>query len=192
MPGLKTWQLDGRVFTGLLIICVGIIFLLGNIYPDFNFWHFAGRLWPVILIIIGLYILLSQNRFRWHAATRASSHSRMVGDLRIDYKGKEIGDVGASQLIGDLTIDLTGALLKSGVNTLNVSGIIGDTSIFLPSSFPLKISARSIAGDLRFDNRQEEGFFPKLEYTDDRYEQAGEKLLVTVSSVIGDISMQRI
>ncbi|OGC95698.1 MAG: hypothetical protein A2W25_04055 [candidate division Zixibacteria bacterium RBG_16_53_22] len=192
MPDSKTWQLDGRIFTGLLIICLGIIFLLGNIYPDFNLWHFVGRLWPVILIIIGIYILVSQNRFRRHPGIRVASHSRMVGDLRLDYKGKEIGHVGASQLIGDLTIDLTGARLKPGVNTLNVSGVIGDTSIFLSSSFPLKISARSIVGDLRFDNRREEGFFPKLEYADNRYEQAAEKLLVTVSGVIGDISMQRI
>ena len=192
MPDSKTWQLDGRIFTGLLIICLGIIFLLGNIYPDFNLWHFVGRLWPVILIIIRIFILVSQNRFRRHPGIRVASHSRMVGDLRLDYKGKEIGHVGASQLIGDLTIDLTGARLKPGVNTLNVSGVIGDTSIFLSSSFPLKISARSIVGDLRFDNRREEGFFPKLEYADNRYEQAAEKLLVTVSGVIGDISMQRI
>jgi predicted membrane protein len=192
MPNSKTWRLDGRIFVGAVIICLGIIFLLGNIYPEFDFWRFVGRLWPVVLIIIGLYIIVNQSRFRGYARAHAVSHSRMVGDLRLDYAGKEIGDIAASRMIGDLTVVLSSARLKPGVNTLNISGVIGDTSIFIPSSFPLKISARSIVGDLRFDDRREEGLFPKLEYTDERYEQAADKLMVTVSGVIGDISMQRI
>jgi hypothetical protein len=42
----------GRLMTGpLLLIALGILFLLNNLYPDvFRF----GRLWPVILIVIGL------------------------------------------------------------------------------------------------------------------------------------------
>jgi predicted membrane protein len=190
MPFEKTWQLDGRIFIGLIIIGLGVIFLLGNIYPDFNFWRFVGRLWPVIIIIVGIYIIINQSPFRRFSDD--SPHSRMVGDLRLDYRGREIGNIAANQMIGDLTIDLTSAILRPGINALNVSGVIGDTSILLSASFPLKISARSIVGDLRFDDRREEGLFPRLEYADDRYEQAADKLLVTVSGVIGDISLQRV
>ena len=42
----------GRLMTGpLILIALGVLFLLNNLYPEtFSF----GRLWPVILIVIGL------------------------------------------------------------------------------------------------------------------------------------------
>ena len=34
----------------LLLIVIGVLFLLNNLFPGFRF----GRMWPVILIVIGL------------------------------------------------------------------------------------------------------------------------------------------
>jgi hypothetical protein len=34
----------------LLLIVLGVLFLLNNLYPGFRF----GKMWPVILIVIGL------------------------------------------------------------------------------------------------------------------------------------------
>ena len=34
----------------ILLIVIGALFLLNNLIPDFRF----GRMWPVILIVIGL------------------------------------------------------------------------------------------------------------------------------------------
>ena len=34
----------------LILIVLGVLFLLSNIFPQFSF----GRLWPVILIVIGV------------------------------------------------------------------------------------------------------------------------------------------
>jgi putative Mn2+ efflux pump MntP len=34
----------------LLLIVIGVLFLLNNMYPEFRF----GKMWPVILIVIGL------------------------------------------------------------------------------------------------------------------------------------------
>jgi hypothetical protein len=38
----------------IILICVGLLFLLGNILPGFHVWWFLSRYWPVILIVIGL------------------------------------------------------------------------------------------------------------------------------------------
>jgi len=191
MPYARSRQVDGRISVGLMVICLGVIFLLGNIYPNFNFWRFLGRLWPIALVVAGVYIISAQYKFRNLASLRSAAHSRAVGDLRIDYTGKEIGDIVASQIIGDLSADLTSASLRPGVNTLNISGIIGDSSIIVSASFPLKVSARSMIGSLRLDNKHEEGFLPKLEYADSQYDSAADKLQVTASGVIGDFSLQR-
>ena len=43
------------VFTGVLFMAVGILFLLDNMNVlHFSLWRFVGRFWPCILIYIGL------------------------------------------------------------------------------------------------------------------------------------------
>jgi predicted membrane protein len=115
----------------------------------------------------------------------------MIGDLKLEFRGREIGDVNTSQMIGDVAIDLNGGSLRLGTNTLNISNVIGDTTVLIPASFSTKISAKAIVGDLRLDGRREEGIFPKLEYADDNYDQATDRLLVKIGGVIGDVGMQR-
>ena len=49
---------DSKAFWGVIIIILGVLFLLDN-YGVYNFINLA-RLWPVILIVIGLSILSRQ------------------------------------------------------------------------------------------------------------------------------------
>ncbi len=46
------WEPRGRLIPALVLVLIGVIFLLNNlnVLPGFDFW----RLWPVILIAIGL------------------------------------------------------------------------------------------------------------------------------------------
>jgi len=39
---------------GLILMSIGLIFFLQNVYQHFSAWHLIARYWPVILIIIGL------------------------------------------------------------------------------------------------------------------------------------------
>jgi len=43
---------------GLILVVLGVIFLLGEFMPWFN----LGRLWPLILVAIGLGIILKSPR----------------------------------------------------------------------------------------------------------------------------------
>lgn len=54
----RTYQ--GRIFSGLLIIAIGVIFLLANI-GQLDFGDFISTYWPMILIVIGLWHLLSSG-----------------------------------------------------------------------------------------------------------------------------------
>jgi predicted membrane protein len=192
MSPAKSWSLDSRLFVGLFVIFLGIIFLLGNIFPEFDFWRFIGRLWSVVLIALGTYVILNRARVRRRVFLHSSTHSRIVGDMRIDLDGKEIGNIDASQMIGDLSIDLAGGRLRPGVNTLNVSSVIGDTFILVPGAFPLRVTGRALVGDINIDGRRQEGLFPKIDYADDGYEAASDKLLITIGGLIGDMTLQRV
>ncbi len=45
------------LMTGVILVVIGILFLISNLFPYFNFYRF----WPVILIIIGI-IMLTRKR----------------------------------------------------------------------------------------------------------------------------------
>jgi len=49
---------NSRIIGGLILLALGCLFLINNFLPWFNF----SRLWPLILIIIGLAILVSSLR----------------------------------------------------------------------------------------------------------------------------------
>jgi hypothetical protein len=44
----------GALTAGLILIALGLIFLVENLYESFSAWRLIARYWPVILIIIGL------------------------------------------------------------------------------------------------------------------------------------------
>jgi hypothetical protein len=50
----------------IILIVLGGLFLLFNLYPDFNPWPVLFRFWPVILILIGLGKIWDSYYFRHH------------------------------------------------------------------------------------------------------------------------------
>ena len=42
------------IFSGLLLILLGILFLLARFDPNLGVWHFVWRYWPVVIILWGL------------------------------------------------------------------------------------------------------------------------------------------
>ena len=54
----------GALTAGLILIALGLIFLMENLYEPFSAWRLIARYWPVILIIIGLRKMFQY--FTWH------------------------------------------------------------------------------------------------------------------------------
>lgn len=62
MNRIRDYQ--GRIFAGLLIILIGVLFLLGNL-GKLDFWDIFSTFWPLILIFIGLWHLIGHEFRRW-------------------------------------------------------------------------------------------------------------------------------
>lgn len=183
---------DGRKLIGGLVIALGIIFLLDSLF-DFNFWHFIWKLWPLVLIVLGIYILKNQELFGGDFKTGDfSSDSRLFGDLDISLSGKEILNHRFSTLMGNIKLDLTGAEFKAGETKIGVSSLVGKVRIKIPDGIPVKLSTHALKGDIRFDDLKRDGFFQKLDHIDINYVSAEKKLLLGVSSIIGDLDINRI
>ncbi len=49
---------NSSIIWGIILLIIGLIFLLSNVY-GFNAWQIIGTYWPLILVVIGAYILLT-------------------------------------------------------------------------------------------------------------------------------------
>ncbi len=188
------WKMNfsGQKLIGWIILIIGLLFLLENILPGFSAWHFVGDLWPLILIFIGLYVIVNRQRFsRKASGADWETRSRFVGELITSYRDNEIGDVNVSLFIGELSIDLAGARLLAGENRLNASFGIGEATIYVPTGFPLRVTAQAFAGELKYDRHKSGGIFPRLEQIDDDYQSSDKKLHINVDGFIGELTIQR-
>ena len=57
---MSTQKNQGRIFWGILLVVLGVLFLLDQM-DKLDFGDLVGRYWPVIFILIGISILLSNN-----------------------------------------------------------------------------------------------------------------------------------
>ncbi len=60
----RTRDYQGRIFAGLLIILIGVLFLLGNL-DKLDFGEVFSTYWPLILIFIGLWHLVAHEFRSW-------------------------------------------------------------------------------------------------------------------------------
>lgn len=188
----RRWEIDGGILAGAIIFILGVIFLLENIFPHIHLWRIIGNLWPLILIILGLYILSNHGRFRRrNYEFPSTAFNRLIGEMHLSFDGKEIGNINASQLIGELTIDLSGSHLRGGKNFLNLSQLIGETTVIAPAQFPIRLAGKLLIGELNLDNRKESGIFPRLEHVDTNYDLSEAKLDIIFSGLIGEMAILR-
>ena len=58
-----------RLFAGVLIVLLGIALFLSNFNILRLDWHFIFRLWPILLVLAGISVLVSNSK--WRAALYA-------------------------------------------------------------------------------------------------------------------------
>lgn len=56
--------MNKRLILGLGLVLFGVLFLIGNLVPQFSVGEFISDFWPVVLIIFGLYNILRRDLSR--------------------------------------------------------------------------------------------------------------------------------
>lgn len=58
------------IFSGLLLIVLGVLFLLARFHPDLGIWHLFWRFWPVLIILWGIAKLIDHMGAQQAGETR--------------------------------------------------------------------------------------------------------------------------
>ena len=137
----------------LVLVLVGGIFLLRRIYPAFSF----NQIWPVVLIVIGLFIILRPRRgWKLDGTKKTDGSSDSVFTEDIDYSKDDFVEStsifgGAKKIVisknfkggnlenifGGTELDLSQADF-TGTAVIELTTIFGGTKLLVPSNWAVK------------------------------------------------------
>lgn len=208
------WKIN-KLFWGMVITAFGVT-LQGNHLGYFyissgQFWSW---IWPILIIYFGLSIIFNRksdlividlsnkyddddadrDTFGHRKTKRITSIKRkhLIGDIKLGKTPWQIEDLQTWVGIGDISIDLSTAMLKEGENVIDLSGGIGDVKILVPDALPVKINVDVKLGEVKiFENRQS-GTSRFVSYESENYALADKKVAIYVQLSIGDVKVKRV
>jgi predicted membrane protein len=155
---------------GYIMITIGTVFLLAKFY-EFNAWD----LWPVILIVLGIYLVSNfRKQPRSHHSKNFSEQFRGKGVELSEDIMDEVAIFGggkkfitsknfqggrATAIFGGLELDLYEAQLAPGDQTIDVLAVFGGVSIHVPRDWKIIMKLTPIFGGFSDERRRS----PELE-----------------------------
>ena len=190
MKPKSTWD----ILFALFIVLIGVLALLNSL-EVVEFWPALGKLWPLVLIILGIWLLFRRHHFVWddkayvHAGDK---QSKAFGDMKIDSTGKDPHGMNIEMGFGDLEVNLVKASYADKESLVQLSLGFGDMTVWIPSDIKTSISASCKAGDIDVLGKKDEGLGNRVEHQDEGYESAQKKLRLVVKLGFGDIKVSRV
>jgi predicted membrane protein len=142
-----------QIFTGsaplaasLVVLAVGLVFqaVTLDLLPP-NTWRY---IWPLLLVIVGLWLMISRGRGPMKMVKSDNHVSSFVafGGANPRYESDDFQGGSITTLFGGSEVDLRAATLASDGAQLDVTAAFGGVEIIVPDSWSVKVSGLPIFG----------------------------------------------
>lgn len=186
-----------------ILIAIGSAFILNDLYPAM---HIKPFLWPVLLILLGLFIIFKPRRKcdpytkqhwkRWNKYQHRSSHENffdsgsqdnedyinstsVFGGVKKNILSKKFKGGEVVIVFGGADIDLSQADFENTI-TLEITQVFGGTKLIVPANWEIKSETVTILGSIE-DKRSVQ---PKLN------DEAPKVLVIIGTTVFGGIEIK--
>jgi hypothetical protein len=173
---------QGQMFIGALIIVIGLMFLIGNV---FNI-DVGALCWPTGLILLGVWLLLRPRLIGPGTALRW----RLFGPIRRD-GAWQVTEEEMWLFVGDVILDLTRAEIPPGETAIRVFGFVGNVRLLVPEGVGASVSSTSFITDARVLGQRRESFLAPLHLTSEGYETAERKIRLETTFFVADLRVKR-
>jgi lia operon protein LiaF len=169
----------GQIILGFFLVFLGLVYILGIVF-DLD----VGALcWPVLLIILGVW-LLARPRLE-----RSGSNIILIGDFR----RSGIWNIASTNVwlgIGDVRLNFNESELPPGETVFRVNGIIGDFKAEVPAGTPVMVNVSAFISDTTIFGQKTNNILTPLRYHSENYETAERKLRFETTHLIGDVKVK--
>jgi len=182
------------VFFGILLIVIGFLALLDSL-EVIRFWPTLGKLWPLILVALGIWLLFRRSYFfsgEKVYVKEGKKYSKAFGDLKIDAANMDPHGLDAEMGFGDIELNLTKASFSDRENIINLGLGFGDIKVWVPSEVKVSATGTCGAGDVDLLGKHADGIGNRVDYEDEGYETAQRKLKIIAKLGFGDIRISRV
>ena len=148
----------GDQTSGLVLLILGGVFLLANL--DVIRWSAIGRMWPILLILVGLFIAFGHRRFFGSFSGEITDDQFEVraifggSERRISSQHLKGGKIEA--LFGGVEVDLRDAKAAPDCQ-LRISVAFGGAEVRVPADWQIVITGTPILGGIGDHTRQDAG-----------------------------------
>lgn len=182
----------------LVITLLGVYILLPRI--GFNVISLSWNLiWPALLIILGFIKLFKKEgvikvdlKGLGSNTKGVRSHTSFIGEVHRGSNSWELDDLYLRHGIGSVDLDLTQAIIPDREIIIDISGIVGEVTIYLPPELPFKAVCQLNVGEITVLGHNESGTHRRIEMQTEDYETATRRLDIRVSWKIGEVKIRRI
>lgn len=160
--------------------------------------------WPALLILLGVLLLFPGSRGRIvKVDVRSGGHRggphptserrrAIVGEFTRGPGSWALDDLDIYQAVGTVNLDLTNAIIPDREVFLDISGYVGEASIYLPPGLPFTAECSIGLGEITVLDQSESGANRHIHTQSLDYDQATRKVNIRVHWKIGEISIRQI
>lgn len=191
-------QDSGEIVWWLFVVTLGVYLLLpkvGIAVPSIP-WRV---IWPLVLILFGVVQLVPSKRriVRVHFEPGGEKHGMefkkgFIGDYTRGPGSWVLEDMQLHQSVGSVNLNLTQAIVPDREVVLDISGYVGQASIYLPPGLPFKAECSLSLGDITVLDQNESGGNRYIKTQTADYDEATRKVNIRVHWRIGEISIRQI
>lgn len=179
----------GSLIFGLILVLLGGLILLDNL-GALEFWKVLGKIWPIILVILGVWLIF--QRAQPDYAHIPAKLSKGFGNTFLNPKSIDTEGLLVNSGFGDVEVNLTKTDLLDKENLVNINLGFGDIRVMLPDGLPVFAQGNSFAGKIDILGKIANGIGNKVEYEDEGYGSATKKLKISAKLGFGDIRIFRV
>lgn len=191
-------QDSSEIALWLVVVTLGVYLLLpklGITVPSIP-WKL---IWPLLLILMGVMLLMPGKKrvVKIHFESGGARHGLetkkgFVGEFTRGPGSWVLDDLRLHQSIGTVSLDLTNAIIPDREVFLDLTGYVGEASIYLPPGLPFRAECSVGLGELTVLNQNESGASRYIQIQSTDYEQATKKVNIQAHWKIGEISIRQI
>jgi predicted membrane protein len=175
---MKRWQ----VIIGLILILLGIIALMNQVFPNLGIGRFIG---PVILIGLGLLLILRPRI----AGPDVIVQIPILGDVR----KTGVWEVTQHEIwwfVGSSRLDFTEAVFPKGDAVIKIFGFVTDVKVILPDDVGLRVTSSAFVNEYKGLQGKQERFLSLLEDQSANYSSAEKRVNLQTVGFVSEIKIR--